>query len=142
MFQHIVYSLANREVLFVYTRTCKIRLNTTNTFMVAVTSLFNSIMYNQHVWLLIYHDSFKNVVQVCSFLDSLFQLIHEQACQQHYSSRQAQLCSSLLIKKQKQAVRFYVLYRFVNNCWIRITIYRPIYTIRFVIHDCRHVFCD
>ena len=78
---------------------------------------------------MIFETEFQNVVQVCSFMNSQFQLIHEQGCQQHYSSRQAQLCSSLLIKKQKQAVRFYVLYGFVNNCWIRITIYRPIYTI-------------
>ena len=36
--------MANREVLFVYVRTCKIRLNTTAKFMVVVTSLFNLVI--------------------------------------------------------------------------------------------------
>ena len=74
MFQHIVYSLANRQGLFAYVRTCKTRLDTTTKFMVVVTLLFdlviNFIISWQHVlsctvwtWLLIYHDGYNNIVQ-------------------------------------------------------------------------------
>ena len=83
MFQHIVYSLANRQGLFAYIRTCKLRFDTTTRFMVVVTSLFNLVIssfadnmfYRVWTWLLIYDDGSNNVVQVCSFNKSwsLFQ---------------------------------------------------------------------
>ena len=44
MFQHFVYSLANRQGLFAYARTCKTRLNTTTKFMVVVIFLFNLVI--------------------------------------------------------------------------------------------------
>ena len=76
MFQHIVYSLTNRQGLFAYVRTCKTRLDTTTKFMVVVTSLFNLVIssfpdnmfYHVWTWLLIYHDGSNNVVQVYSFI--------------------------------------------------------------------------
>ena len=68
------YSLANRQGLFQYVRTCKTRLDTTTKFMVVVTTLFNLVISSfpdkmfYHAWttLLIYHDGSNNVVQVCS----------------------------------------------------------------------------
>ena len=73
MFQHIVYSLANRQWLFAYVKTCTTRLDTTTKFMVVVTSLFNLVIssfpdnmfYHVWTWLLINHDGSNNVVQVC-----------------------------------------------------------------------------
>ena len=106
MFQHIVYSLANRQGLFAYVRTCKTRLDTTTKLMVVVTSLFNLACYFIHfiiilwqlvwTWLLIYHDGSSNVVQVCSFIKpwTVCSNMHEQACQQHCSIWPAQPCSS------------------------------------------------
>ena len=77
MFQHIVYSLANRQGLFAYVRTCKTRLDTTTKFMVVLTSLFNLVIssfldnmfYRAWTWLLIYHDGSNNVVQVVQVCD-------------------------------------------------------------------------
>ena len=99
MFQHIVYSLVNRQGLFAYVRTCKTRLDTTTKFMVVVTSLFNlvnsSLPDNTLTTLLIYHDGSNNVVQVCSFIKpwTVCSNMHEQACQQPCSSWPAQPCS-------------------------------------------------
>ena len=105
MFQRIVYSLANRQGLFTYVRTCKTRLDTTTKFMVVVTSLFNLVIssfpdnmfYHVWTWLLIYHDGSNNVVQVCSFIKprTVCSNMHEQACQQPCSSWPAQPFSSL-----------------------------------------------
>ena len=105
MFQNIVYSLANRQGLFAYVRTCKTRLDTTTKFMVVVTSLFNLVIssfpdnmfYHVWTWLSIYHDGSNNVVQVCSFIKpwTLCSNMHEQACQQPCSSWPVQPCSSL-----------------------------------------------
>ena len=96
MFQHIVYSLANRQGLFAYVRTCKTRLDTTTKFMVVVTSLFNLVIlsfpdnmfYHVWTWLLIYHDGSNNAVQVCSSIKprTVCSNMHEQACQQLCSS--------------------------------------------------------
>ena len=90
MFQHIVYSLANRQGLFAYVRTYKTRLDTTTKFMVVVTSLFNLVIssfpdnmfYYVWTWLLIY-DGSNNVVQVRSFIKpwTVCSNMHEQACQ-------------------------------------------------------------
>ena len=44
MFQHIVYSLANRQELFACVKTRKTRLDTITKFMVVVTSLFNLVI--------------------------------------------------------------------------------------------------
>ena len=63
MFQHIVYSLANRQGLFTYVRTCKTRFDTTTKFLVP-----DNMFYHVWTWLLIYHDGSNNVVQVCSFI--------------------------------------------------------------------------
>ena len=86
MFQYFVYSLANRQGLFVYVRICKTRLDTTTKFMVVVTSLFNLVIssfadnmfYHVWTWLLIYNDAWFQ--QRCSSLfvhqamqNSLFQ---------------------------------------------------------------------
>ena len=102
MFRHIVYSLANRQGLFAYVRTCKTRLDTTTKFMVVVTSLFNLVIssfpdnmfYHAWTWLLIYHDGSNNVVQVRSFIKpwTVCSNMHEQACQQPCSSWPAQPC--------------------------------------------------
>ena len=96
MFQHIVYSLANRQGLLAYVRTCKTRLDTTTKFMAVVTSLFNLVIssfpdnmyYHVWTWLLIYHDGSNNVVQVCSFIKpwTVCSNMHEQACQQPCSN--------------------------------------------------------
>ena len=114
MFRHIVYSLANRQGLFAYVRTCKTWLDTTTKFMVVVTSLslFNLVIssfrdnmfYHAWTWLLIYHDGSNNVVQVRSFIkpwtvcsnmhEQAGQLNHVQACQQLCSSWPVQPCSS------------------------------------------------
>ena len=104
MFRHIVYSLANRQGLFAYVRTCKTWLDTTTKFMVVVTSLslFNLVIssfrdnmfYHAWTWLLIYHDGSNNVVQVRSFIKpwTVCSNMHEQACQQPCSSWPAQPC--------------------------------------------------
>ena len=90
MFQHIVYSLANRQGLLAYVRICKTRLDTTTKFMVVVTSLFNLVILSfpdnmfYHVWT----TPVSNYVQAG-------QLNHVQACQQPRSSWPAQPCSSL-----------------------------------------------
>ena len=94
---HIVYSLANRQGLFAYVRTCKTGLDTTTKFMVVVKSLFNIVIssfpdnmfYHAWTWLLIYHDGSNNVVQVCSFIKprAVCSNMHEQACQQHCSKQ-------------------------------------------------------
>ena len=104
MFQNVVYSLANRQGLFAYVRTCKTRLDTTTKFVVVATSLFNVVIssiphnmfYHARTWLLIYHSGSKNVVQVCSFIKpwTVCSNMHERACQQHCSSWPAQPCSS------------------------------------------------
>ena len=114
MFQHIVYSIANRQGLFAYVRICKTRLDTTTKFMVVVTSLFNLVIsslpdnmfYHAWTWLLIYHDGSNNVVQVCSFIKpwTVCSNMHEQACQQPCSSWPAQPCSSLSTGKNKLCV--------------------------------------
>ena len=83
MFQHIVYSLANRQGLFAYVRTCKTRLDTTTKFMVVVTSLFNLVIssfpdnmyYHAWTWLLVYHDGSNNIVHYKSVRSSS----HEQS---------------------------------------------------------------
>ena len=120
MFQHIVYSLANRQGLFAYVKTCTTRLDTTTKFMVVVTSLFNLVIssfpdnmfYHAWTWLLINHDGSNNVVQVCYSSNheqsvptcmnkpvkntvQAGQLNHVQACQQPCSSWPAQPCSRL-----------------------------------------------
>ena len=95
MFQHIVYTLANRQGLSTYVRTCKTRLDTTTKFMVA-TSLFNlfissfldSMFSHAWTWLLIYHDGSNNVVQVSSLNKpwTVCSNMHVQACQQAKTS--------------------------------------------------------
>ena len=102
MFQHIVYSLANRQGLFAaYVRTCKTRLDTTTKVMVVVTSLFNFIIPWQHVlscmniehdcWFIMNHDGSNNVVQVCSFIKQFLPTcMNKPARQQHCSSWPAQ----------------------------------------------------
>ena len=114
MFQHIVYSLANRQELFTYDRTCKTRLDTTTKFTIVETSLFNLVMssfpentfYHAWTWLLIYHDGSNNVVQICSFIkpSTVCSNMHEQACQQPCSSWPVQPCSSLSTGKKKLCV--------------------------------------
>ena len=89
MFQHIVYSFANRQGLFAYVRTCKTRLDyTTAKFMVVVTSLFNlvissfpnNVFYRVRTTLMIYHDGSNTVVQDCSFIKpwTVSSKMHEQ----------------------------------------------------------------
>ena len=92
MFQHIVYSLANRQGLFAYIRTCKLRFDTTTRFMVVVTSLFNLVIssfadnmfYRVWAWLLIYHDVPTTLFKlVRSTSHEVCSNMHEQACKQH-----------------------------------------------------------
>ena len=118
MFRHIVYSLANRQGLFAFVRTCKTLLDTTTKFMVVVTSLFNLVIsscpdnmsYHAWTWLLIYHmivptTLFKSVrssnheqsVPTCMNKPvnnhvQAGQLNHVQACQQAKTS-----CAFLLV---------------------------------------------
>ena len=131
MFQHIVYSLANRQGLFAFVRTYKTRLDTTTKLMVViVTSLFNLVIssfpwqrvYHVLTWLLIYHDGSNNVVQVCSFIKpwTVCSNMHEQACQQHCSSCPAQPCSSLSTGKNKLCV---------FTC---VTAYRPAKSMKYI----------
>ena len=120
MFQNIVYSLANRQGLFAYVRTCKTRLDTTTKFMVVVTSLFNlvyhhslttcSIMYEHgcRFIMMVRTTLFKSVrsssrehsVPTCMNKPvnnhvQAGQFNHVQVCQQYCSSWPVQPCSSL-----------------------------------------------
>ena len=116
MFQHIVCSLANRQGLFAFVSTCKIRLDTT-TKMVVVTSLFNLVISSfpdnmfYHAWM---HECMAVDLswwfqQHCSSLfvhqtmDSLFRhaWTDEQACQQP--------CSNLSTSKNKLFLRVYLI---------------------------------
>ena len=127
MFQHIVYSLANRQGLFAYVRTCKTRLDTTTKFMVVVTSLFNFVISSfpdnmfYHVW------SEHGCRFTMMFPTTLFKYVHsrlfkpwtvcsnmyEQACQQPCSSWPAQPCSSLSTTMFKLASS--TMFKPVNN---------------------------
>ena len=53
MFQHIAYSLTNRQGLFAYVRTCK----------TLISSFPDNVFYHVWTWLLIYHDCSNNHVQ-------------------------------------------------------------------------------
>ena len=121
MFQYIVYSIANRQGLLVYVRTCKTRLDTTTKFMVVVTSLFNLVMSSlpdnmyHHAWTWLSVDLSWWFQQRCSSLfvhqamNSLFQ--HASASITSLSTTMFKLASSTMFKpvnRQKQAVRFYV----------------------------------
>ena len=82
--------------------------------MVVVISLFSLVISSFpdnmfcRVWttLLIYHDGSNNAVQVCSFIKPwiVCSNIHEQDCQQHYSSWPAQPRLSLSTGKGKMCV--------------------------------------
>ena len=120
MFRHIVYSLANRQGLFAYVRTCKNPTWYNNQVHgccnIAVQSCYFFTPW-QHVlscMLLIYHDGSPRTTLFKYFRSSgqeqsvptcmnkpvnnhvqVGQLNHVQACQQPCSSSPAQPCSSL-----------------------------------------------
>ena len=125
MFQHIVYSLANRQRLFAYVGKWKTRLNTTK-FMVLVTSLSNCVISSfpdnmfYHAWTCMTVDLSWWFQQRCS---SLF--VHQprknlfQYASTSLSTTMFKLASSTmfeLVNMQKQAARKNLIYLLNNYC--------------------------
>ena len=113
MFQHIVYSLANRQGLFAYVRTCKTRLDTTTKFMV-VTLLFNivsSSFPDNMTYMNMTVDLSWWFQQRCSslFVHQAMNSLFQHAASTSLSATMFKLASSTMFKPvnmQKQAVRF------------------------------------
>ena len=98
MFQHIVYSLANRQGLFAYVRTWKTRLDTTTKFMVVVTIHYSillfhhslttcSIMHEHGCWfIMMVPTTLFKFVRSSSHEQSVPTCMNKLSCQQHCST--------------------------------------------------------
>ena len=124
MFQHIVYSLANRQGLFAYVRTCKTRLDATVKFMVVVNIAVQSCYFiipwphvlscmNMSVDLSWWFKQRCSSLFVHQAMNSLFQQPWASLSTTMFklaSSTMFKLASSTMFKpvnRQKLAVRFY-----------------------------------